>query len=60
MDFENCKNAAQFPFMQPQNTSVVSNATPFIDFGLNMPATGCVEPTMRISIDTQPLNFPFF
>ena len=44
MDFENCKCAAQFPFAQPQNASVVPipNATPFIDFGLNVLATGHV------------------
>ena len=45
MDFENCKCAAQFPFAQPQNASVVPipNATPFIDFGLNVLATGQVD-----------------
>ena len=45
MDFENCKCAAQFPFAQPQNASVVPipNATPFIDFGLNVLATGHVD-----------------
>ena len=36
MGFVNCKNAAQFPFMQPKNTSLVPNTTPFIDFGLNL------------------------
>ena len=60
MDFENCKYAAQFPFPQLQNTSVVPNATPFIDFDLNMLATGHVEPTIRISDVTQPLNFAVF
>ena len=45
MDFENCKNAAQFPFMQPKKTSLVPNTTPFIDFGLNLLATGRVEQT---------------
>ena len=42
MDFENCKCASQFPIAQPQNASVVPipNATPFIDFGLNVLATG--------------------
>ena len=60
MGFENCKNAAQFPFMQPKNTSLVPNTTPFIDFGLNMLATGHAELTIRISVVTQPLNFPVF
>ena len=60
MDFENGKYAAQFPFAQPQNTFVVPNATPFIDFGLNMLATGHVKPTIKISVVTQPLNFPVF
>ena len=60
MGFENCKKAAQFPFKQPQNTSLVPNATPFIDFGLNMLATGRVELTIRISFVTKPLNFPVF
>ena len=32
MGFVNCKNAAQFPFMQPKNTSLVPNTTPFIEF----------------------------
>ena len=50
MGFENSKNAAQFPFMQPKNTSLVPNTTPFIDFGLNLLATGRVEPTIRISV----------
>ena len=58
MDFENCKYTAQFPLMQPKNTSVVPNATPFIHFGLNMLAAGCVELKIRISVVTQPLNFP--
>ena len=30
MDFENCKNAAQFLFMQPKNTSLASNTATFI------------------------------
>ena len=59
-DFVNCKNAAQFPFMQPKNTSLVPNTTPFIDFGLNLLATGRIEPTIRISVVMQPLNFSFF
>ena len=60
MDFENCKYAAQFPFTQPKNTFIVPNATSFIDFGLNMLATGLVGLTIRISVVTQPLNFPVF
>ena len=60
MDFENCKNAAQFPFMQPKNTSLVPNTTPFIDFGLDLLATGRIEPTIRTSVVTRPLNFSFF
>ena len=60
MDFENGKYAAQFPFAQPQNTSVVPNATPFIAFDLNMLATCRVEPTIEISVVTQPSNFPLF
>ena len=43
MGYENFKNAAQFPSMQPKNTSLFPNATPFIDFGLNLLATGRVE-----------------
>ena len=60
MDFESCNSAAQFAIPQSQNTSVIPNATPFIDFGLNMLATGHVEPTIRISDVTQPLNFAVF
>ena len=60
MGFENGKNAAQFPFMQPQNTSLVPNTTPFIDFGLNLLATDRVERTIRISVVMRPLNFSFF
>ena len=60
IDFENCKYAAQFPFPQLQNTSVVPNATPLIDFDLIMLATGRVEPTIGISVVTQPSNFPLF
>ena len=60
MDFEKSKSAAQFPFPQPQNTFLVSNATPLIDFSLKMLATSRVEPTIRISSATQPLNFPVF
>ena len=60
IDFENSKSAAQFPFPQPQNTFLASNATPLIDFTLKMLATGHVEPTIRISVVTQPSNFPVF
>ena len=60
MNFENSKSAAQFPFPQPQNTFLFSNATPLIDFSLNMLATGRVGPTIRIFVVTQPLNFPVF
>ena len=60
MDFQNFKSAAQFPFPQSQSTFIVSNATPLIDFSLKMLPTGRVEPTIRISVVTQPLNFPVF
>ena len=50
MGFVNCKNAAQFPFMQPKSTSLVPNKNPFIDVGLNLLATGRVEPTITISV----------
>ena len=45
MDFENCKCEDQFPFAQPQNASVVPipMQPPFIDFGLNVLATGQVD-----------------
>ena len=46
MDFENSKYAAQFPFAQLQNTSLVPNATQLIHFSLNILATGRVEPTI--------------
>ena len=59
MGLENSKNAAQFPFMQPQNTSLVPNTTPFIDFGLIVLATGHIELTIRISVVMQPFNFLF-
>jgi hypothetical protein len=59
MGFENCKNAAQFPFMQPRNASLVSNATPFIYFVLNLLDTGRLELTIRISVVVRPLNFLF-
>ena len=60
MDFENSKSAAQFPFPQPQKTFLVSNPKPFINLILNMLARGRVEPTIRIYVVTQPLNFPVF
>ena len=60
MGFENCKNAAQFPFMQPKNTSLVSNTIPFTNFGLNLLATGCIEQTIRISVVMRLVNFSFF
>ena len=59
MDFENWKYAAQFSFTQAQNILLVPNATPFIDFGLNVLATGH-ELTIRIYVVMQPLNFPFW
>ena len=60
MGFVNCKNAAQFPLMQPQNTSLVPNTTPFIDIGLNLLATGHIEQTIMISVVMSPVNFSFF
>jgi len=59
-EFENSKCAAQFPFPHFQNTFLVSNATPSIDFSLNMLVRGRVEPTIRIPVVTQPLNFLVF
>ena len=40
--------------------SVIPYATFFIDYGLNMTATGHVDATIRISDVTQPLNFGVF
>ena len=60
MDFESCNSAAQFAIPQSQNTFVISNATPFIEFGLNMLATGHVWPIIRIFDVTQPLSFAVF
>ena len=60
MDFESCNSAAQFAIPQSQNTFVIPNATPFIEFGLNMLATGHVGPTIRIFDVTQPLSFAVF
>ena len=55
MDFENFESAAQFTFLQPQNTFLVSNATPLIDSSLNTLATGHVGLTIRIFVVTQPV-----
>ena len=41
-------------------STIVPNATPFDDFGLNMLDVGLAEPIIRISVVTQPLNFPVF
>ena len=60
MDFESSNSAAQFAIPQSQNTFVIPNATPFIEFGLNMLATGHVGPTIRIFDVTQPLSFAVF
>ena len=60
MDFESCNSAAQFSIQQSQNTLVISNATPFMEFGLNILATGHVGPTIRIFDVTQPLSFAVF
>ena len=60
MDFESCNSAAQFAIPQSQNTFVIPNATPFIEFGLNILATGHIGPTIRILDVTQPLSFAVF
>ena len=60
MGFVNFKNAAQFPFMQPINTSLVHYTTPFIDLGLNLLTTGRVEQIIRVSVFMSPVNFSFF
>ena len=60
MDFESCNSAAQFAIQQSQNSFVIPNATPFIEFGLNMLAKGHVGPTIRIFDVTQPLSFAVF
>ena len=60
MDFESCNSAAQFAIQQSQNTFINPNATPFIEFGLNMLATGHVGPTIRILDVRQPLSFAVF
>ena len=60
MDFESCNPAAQFAIQQSQNSFVIPNATPFIEFGLNMLATGHVGLRVRIFDVTQPLSFAVF
>ena len=60
MDFESCNSAAQFAIQQSQNTFINPNATPYIEFGLNMLATGHVGPTIRIFDATLPLRFAGF
>ena len=60
MDFESCNPAAQFAIQQSQNSFVIPNATPFIEFDLNVLATGHVGLTIRIFEVTQPLSFAVF
>ena len=60
MDYESCNSAAQFAIPQSQNSFVIPNATPFIEFGLNMLGTGHVGPAIRIFDVTQPLSFAVF
>ena len=60
MDFESCNPAAQFAIQQSQNSFVIPNATPFIEFDLNVLATGHVGLTIRIVDVTQPLSFAVF
>ena len=60
MDFESCSSAAKFAIPQSQNSFVIPDATPFIEFGFNMLATGYVGPTIRIIDVTQPLSFVVF
>ena len=57
MDFESCNPAAQFAIQQSQNSFVIPNATPFIEFDLNVLATGHVGLTIRIFDVTQPSSF---
>ena len=45
---------------QSQNIFAIPNATPCIEFGLNMHDTGHVGPTIRIFYVTQPLSFVVF
>ena len=51
---------AQFAKLQSQNTFVIPNATAFIEFCLNMLATGHVGLAIRIFDVTQPLSFAVF
>ena len=60
MDYESCHSAAQFAIPQSQNSFVIPNATPFIEFDLNVLATGHVGLTIRIFDVTQPLSFVVF
>ena len=60
MVFESCNSAAQFAFTQSQNTFIIPNETPFIEFCMNMLATGDVELAVRIFDVTQPLSFAVF
>ena len=60
MDFESCNSAAQFAIAQSQNSFVIPNATTFIEFALNMLATGHVGLTIKIFDVTQPLSFAVF
>ena len=60
MVFVSTNSAAQFEFPQSQNTFVIPNTTPFIEFCLNMLATGHVELAVRIFDVTQPLSFVVF
>ena len=60
MDFESCNSTAQFVIPQSQNIFAIPNATPFIEFGLNLLATGHVGPTIRIFYVTQPSSFVVF
>ena len=60
MDFESCNPAAQIAIQQSQNSFLIPNATPFIEFGLNMLTTGHIGPTIKIFGVTQPLSFAVF
>ena len=60
MVFESYNSAAQFAFPQSQNTFVIPNASPIIEFCLNMLTTGHVELAVRIFDVTQPLSFVVF
>ena len=56
MDFESCNSAAQFAIPQSQNSFVIPNANPFIEFGLNMLATVHIG----LADVIQPLSFVVF